>query len=181
MSETPVPKVVSTLDSNVLAQLVQGISVSVISAVTVNLLQAIRDISWGPQSLIQNPFFTQGFTGWQTVGTVSIDNIVTRTLCPTCKMAVGGAIQQVFPIALNPSWWTTLYLWTYTDTAGDILSIYFYYTDGGTSQQNYTLSAASTWYQVTLTPTSGKIIARITFQNTSSSGNVWIDEITVVF
>lgn len=142
-----------------------------------------RDLMWFPRSIIQNPYFQQGFTGWLTTK-VSL-KYTGMPLFPFCVFPdlESASIEQYFPIPIGVDWFTELYLelWAMNDDFNvDLLRVDYYYTDGSSS--NEVLQCASSGFvKKVLSPTSGKTLCSIRLHHLATYKKCGVRSVLMVF
>lgn len=152
-------------------------------------LTTIRDVSWMPKSIIQNPSFEQDFTGWHVhlPDYIKIDATQYKWMLKSCrfdKTIFTPSLYQTFPIPFNTDWFTKIDVWVRTTDTANALSGRLMYTDGNYKSTALTCATANTWYRKTLSKDANKYVEVLWFIKPSgdfNSGSMWIDDIYVVF
>ena len=151
---------------------------------TVDTLTTIRDITWSPRSIFQNPTFEQELAGWYVFGIVQADTSHMHFGKYACKFSDGllGSIGQHLSICLGVDWFTELYLWLRSSTTGSALEVSYFYSDGSSGTEILSCTVADSWQRKVLSPTAGKHLEYIQFAHLATYTNdVWMDSIAVVF
>jgi len=127
---------------------------------------------------IRNPSFDAGdFRGWDTVqgATITTDAWVGTY---ACKIAQGGWIAQYFkPIAVDAIELLAVFLKSAV-SADQHLLIEYVYSDDSMSNENILLT--NVYVSHTLTPTAGKYLVGIHFNNMYALGDKYVDEIMLL-
>jgi len=122
---------------------------------TIDEITTIRDVTWSPKSLIQNPFFEAEGTGWRQLETVEF-GVSVGVAYVKFSANLQGVIGQKFAIPLDPSWWTSLLLRAGSGTVGSKLRIAYSYTDGSDDAEEITKTSVNPEF-LTLSPSNKKI------------------------
>ncbi|NVM23124.1 MAG: hypothetical protein HWN68_15240 [Desulfobacterales bacterium] len=144
-------------------------------------ITTIRDVIHRPLELIVNSTFEQDFVGWIAL-VVSIDTDYYHSCCKSCKFEAYGVLYQTFPVPIGVDWFTALYCWLRANAIGKGLRVIYHYSDGTQTSEDITVTTADTWQLKTLSPTPGKHMRGITFDNPDALGYlVWLDDIYPIF
>lgn len=108
-------------------------------------IKTIRDLIHRPKELILNPSFEDGLTGWYhstilpEVVSTPVANVGGYALKFKAKTNIW--IDQFFPIAIDPDWFTSLNFYILATVPGITTMKFFYYENDGTfHKQDFTVS-----------------------------------------
>ena len=130
-------------------------------------LTTIRDLTYSPKSLIQNPLFLQGKTGWNDTYS---NIIITQTGLPATYMAwfpdlTVAMLDQRFPIPIGVDWITEFYLSLRSNlTAQNLIRVTYSYSDKTSTSEVFQVAGAG-WEKKTLSPTAGKYMEALLFDH----------------
>ena len=151
-------------------------------------IEEISKISAVPQTsrgLIRNPFFEKGLDPWYVQGTVlwgsgmKISPVGFSAQFPTNTT---GYIQQGFYIPIGVDWFTEFYFIMTSVTVGSRIIVYYYYSDGTSSNEVFTQLISEAFEKKVMSPTAGKTLIAVRFyHDVAVSEETFIGEILMVF
>ena len=153
-------------------------SIDLIDKITeIGEITTIRDLTWSPRSLIQNPSFEQDDLGWVLTpignGSVSIDSVVKRYGKKSLKIVTAGAgagmASQHFPVPIKTDWFTSLDLYLRASVVSDtIVKLIWVHTDELTTTNTLGVTQEDIFQRKAVTPPADKYIERIYFLTTDT-------------
>lgn len=145
-------------------------------------IREIRDLTWAPRSIIQNPLFDQDFAGWLIYGNPEIIQDVYFKYCKFPPL-IAQHITQYFPIPIAVDSLTDFYVILKSSIlATDVLYVFCYYTDQNFTAQYFQVSDVTKWEKKTITPTANKYIEQIMIGTLSSyNSTTRLKQIITVF
>ena len=155
-------------------------------------ITTIRDLTWSPRSLIQNPSFEQDEVGWVLTligegGSISIDSDVYRYGKKSLKIVTAGAgagmASQHFPVPIKTDWFTSLDLYLRASVVSDtIVKLIWVHTDELTTTNTLGVTQEDIFQRKVVTPPADKYIERIYFITTDTVDcTCYIDGLMVIF
>lgn len=124
-------------------------------------ITALRDITWNPRSILQNPFFEQEFTGWEQTGTVSrVYTSIPRFYMAKFEDDTLGMLSQRFPVPLSTNAISdfSFQLFGYEGSLNvDVVTIWIFYSDGSNSEETFQATEVGSQRKV-ITPDADKHI-----------------------
>lgn len=149
---------------------------------TIKKIEAIRDVTFSPKTVIVNPSFEQGAVGWTLAVGASISTDLPHYGIYSLLLEQGGTVNQFFPVPINTDWVTEWALYLYSHHVNAILRVGFLFTDGTQSLHNLTNAMSLDWFRKTVTPTAGKYIEQISLSNVSVGDyDLKVDDLQTVF
>ena len=178
-----IKKVVTIEEIEKILEIINIKKVDVIGEIT-----TIRDLTWSPKSLIQNPSFEQGFAGWfhQNVISDATQCVMWGHSCKFPKNMV-GVVSQPFPVCLEVDMFSEFSCHIRASASDYGLNVVYLYSDGGFDFEQIKVTLPNNWERKVLSPTAGKYLRWLSFVNYYAGGgdfktqDIWLDDIFVVF
>ena len=154
--------------------------IELVEHATIDEITTIRDLTHAPRSLIMNPFWYQGFAGWQKSGTVSVIEEANERMVLYFVGSETGSVTQDFPVPIGVDWLTDFFLMLKSGSTGvNLIHIYYYYTDGTDTDETFQV-ATGAWEKKTLSPTAGKYIKLLRIYHDVSYDSCYVGWLTTV-
>lgn len=153
---------------------------------TIGEITTIRDLSWNPRSLIQNPSFEEDFTGWHPVlEGATIDETKGHYSKKSLKFPdlIPSSIYQNFFVPVEVDAFTLSFFLQSAISIDpiDVIKIYYFYTDNSTSNESFKTTAIGVWEKKTCSPTAGKKLWQLGIVHLISHRTCWVDNWVTVF